>query len=442
MSERDLSEREQGKIFVTRRIPASGFDLLRDAGVEISVGEEREDRSVSRDLLVAETGACDVLVSQLTEKLDRDVLAASPRLRGIAQMAVGFNNIDVDAAVELGIPVSNTPGVLTDTSADCAFAMLLALARRLSEAQEYLLAGRFKLWGPNLMLGADVSPGGSGRRKVLGIVGFGRIGRAVARRAEAFEMEVLHTDSSSDRGALHALLERSDFVSLHVPLNSTTRHLIAEEELRRMKSTALLINTARGPVVDEAALVRALREGEIAGAALDVFENEPELAPGLVELAREGKVLALPHIASASRDTREIMARMAAQNALAPPPRRARAARRQSGGLRVRSVASAGECRKLPATLCRLGFLVFSCRFEGLKHVLLSVGVKIFFDSDIFAAQAATHVEDGVDQQGKNEEHDIIVDIHTISQANSVPTIDSLEFQPVAPTSSLCGRSK
>jgi glyoxylate reductase len=220
--------------------------------------------------------------------------------------------------------VSNTPDVLTDTSADLTWALLLAAARRIPEAHEYMKAGRYKLWGPNLLLGADVSPGGNGVRKVLGIVGFGRIGAAVAKRAAGFDMDVIAYDPHA-RAQVEAsgiarwadfdeLLSRSDFVSLHPLLTDETRHLIDERALRRMKPTAILVNVSRGPVVDEAALVRALRERWIAGAALDVFENEPAMAPGLAEC--ETAVI-VPHIASASIGTRDRMATMAAENALA-----------------------------------------------------------------------------------------------------------------------------
>jgi glyoxylate reductase len=267
--------------------------------------------------------AADVLLCQLTEPIDREVLSANDRLLGVAQMAVGFDNIDVGTATELGIPVANTPDVLTDTTADLTWALLLAAARRIPEADAYVRAGRFRLWDPNLLLGADVGPGGSGRRKVLGIVGFGRIGSAVARRARGFEMEVLVHDPKPDvveafgppvrYAELDEVVERSDFLSLHARLTPETTHLVGEGELRRMKRTAYLVNVSRGPMVDEVALVKALREGWIAGAALDVFENEPELAVGLTEL--ENVVLA-PHVGSASHDTRDRMAVLAAENAL------------------------------------------------------------------------------------------------------------------------------
>jgi glyoxylate reductase len=292
--------------------------------VEVRVGQEREDEGVAPSVMLEGVRWCDVLLSLLTEPVDRALLAANPALRGVANCSVGFNNIDVAGATALGLPVSNTPDVLTDTTADFTWALLLAAARRIPEAQEYMKAGRYKLWGPNLLLGADVSLGGSGRRKVLGIVGFGRIGAAVSKRAIGFDMDVIaydpHARAQIDASGiarwaeLDDLLERSDFVTLHPLLSRETHHLINERTLKRMKPTAILVNVSRGPVVDEAALVRALRERWIAGAALDVFEHEPAMAEGLREC--ENAVL-VPHIASASADTRDRMATMAAENALA-----------------------------------------------------------------------------------------------------------------------------
>lgn len=313
-----------GRVLVTRRIPQGGIDLLHGAEVRVTVTQACDELEVPREQLLDGVREADVLLSLLTEAIDQEVLAANPRLRGVANYAVGFNNVDVKAATALGIPVSNTPGVLTDTSADLAWALLLAAARRIPQAHDYMAAGRYRLWGPSLFLGEDVSPGGSGRRKVLGVVGFGRIGQAVARRAAGFEMDVVAYDPYA-REAIEAapnvrwaslpeLLSWSDFVTLHPLLTPETRHMIDEAALRRMKPTAFLINIARGPVVDEAALVRALREGWIAGAGLDVYEEEPEMAPGLASLPN---VVLLPHIASASRETRERMAVMAATNALA-----------------------------------------------------------------------------------------------------------------------------
>jgi glyoxylate reductase len=298
--------------------------MLERAGVQVRVGQEREDEGVAPSVMLDGVRWCDVLIALLTEPVDRALLAANPALRGVAICAVGFNNVDTFAATALGIPVSNTPDVLTDTTADLTWALLLAAARRIPEAQQYMKAGRFKLWGPNLLLGADVSPGGSGRRKVLGVIGFGRIGAAVARRALGFDMDVIAYDPQARPrieasgivrwAALDDLLERSDFVTLHPLLTGETYHLIDENALRRMKPTAILVNVSRGPVVDETALVRALRERWIAGAALDVYEHEPAMADGLREC--ENAVL-VPHIASASADTRDKMATMAAENALA-----------------------------------------------------------------------------------------------------------------------------
>jgi glyoxylate reductase len=313
-----------GKIFISRRIPSAGIELLASAGAEVRVGEAREDHGVDPAVMLDGIRWCDVVLSLLTEPVDRAMLAANPALRGVAQYAVGFNNVDVASATALGIPVSNTPDVLTDSTADLTWALLLAAARRIPEAQEYMKAGRYKLWGPNLLLGADVSPGGSGRRNVLGVVGFGRIGAAVAKRAVGFDMDVLaydpHARARIDSSGiarwseLDDLLEQSDFVSLHPLLTRETHHLINEAALKRMKSTAILVNVSRGPVIDESALVHALRERWIAGAALDVFEHEPAMAEGLRDC--ENAVL-VPHIASASTGTRDRMATMAAENALA-----------------------------------------------------------------------------------------------------------------------------
>jgi glyoxylate reductase len=318
-----VSAGSEGRVFVTRRIPRAGLSLLEGSGVSVTVGQQEDAQGIDRDALLDGVSGADVLLSLLTEQVDREVLEANPALLGVANYAVGFDNVDLPVATELGLPVTNTPGVLTDTTADFAWALLLASARRVPESHAYTTEGRYRIWGPNLLLGADVSPGGSGRRKVLGIVGFGRIGRAVARRAMGFDMDVLAYDpfsreeiEASDRAdwaELGELLERSDFVTLHPVLTPETHHLIGEEQLRRMKPTAHLINVSRGPVVDESALVHALREGWIAAAALDVYEHEPELADGLAELSN---VVLAPHSASASRDTRDQMAVIAATNAL------------------------------------------------------------------------------------------------------------------------------
>jgi glyoxylate reductase len=325
-NEDDSAEQTQigEHIFVTRRIPQRGLDLIRDAGVFSKIAQLHDESGVSQAQLRDGVRVADVMISLLTETIDRTLLESSSRLRGIANYAVGYNNIDVKAATDLGIPVSNTPDVLTDTTADLTWALLLAVARRIPQAHQYMAARRYKLWGPNLFLGGDVSPGGSGARKVLGIVGFGRIGAAVARRAIGFDMDVIAYDPHAHPAAMAAsgvrhvtlptLLAQSDFVTLHTPLNAETRHLIDENALSVMKRSAYLINVARGPVVDEHALVRALQQGWIAGAALDVYESEPAMAPGLEALQN---VVIVPHIASASHDTRQRMSMMAAENALA-----------------------------------------------------------------------------------------------------------------------------
>ncbi len=312
------------QVFITRRIPEPGLALLREAGVSFTICQSREDDGVSNAQLLEGTYGCQVLLPLLTEPIDREVMEINPGLLGISQMAVGFNNIDVEAATELGIPVAHTPGVLTETTADLTWALLMAGARRVPQAHDYMVAGRYKLWGPNLFLGNDIGTGPDGRRKTLGIIGFGRIGEAVARRATGFDMDVLACDpyardtiaasELAEWADLDDLLAASDFVSLHPLLTEETHHLINEERLRKMKPTALLINASRGPVVDEKALVRALSEGWIGGAALDVYEDEPRMAHGLAEL---DNVVLLPHIASASADTRGRMATMAAANAVA-----------------------------------------------------------------------------------------------------------------------------
>jgi glyoxylate reductase len=251
-------------------------------------------------------------------------MEANPQLLGIAQYAVGFNNIEVQAATDLGLPVTNTPGVLTDTTADMAWALIMAVARNIVQGHDYMKAGRYKIWGPKLLLGGDVSPGGSGEPKTLGIVGFGRIGQAVWQRSKGFNMRVVAYDPplkefiEKTEGVAYRelpdLLRESDFVTLHVNLTPETRHIIGPQELNLMKPTACLINTSRGPAVDEAALVSALKQNQIAGAGLDVYENEPQMADGLAEC---DNVALMPHLASASRETRDKMATMAATNALA-----------------------------------------------------------------------------------------------------------------------------
>lgn len=305
-------------VYVTRVIPQPGIDLLKQHIARVDVNES--DVPLSHPELCGKAGEYEALVTLLTDNVDEEVLAAGKdRLKICANVAVGYDNIDVEAATRLGIMVTNTPGVLTETTADFAWALLMGIARRVCESQAYLRAGKYTGWGIMLLLGGDV------HGKTLGLVGFGRIGQAMAARASGFAMTVLYYDPVVDAaeaaarlGArqvdLETLLRESDFVSVHTPLTDDTHHLFGAAQLRRMKESAYLINTSRGPVVDEAALAQALRDGEIRGAALDVFENEPEVYPGLLEL---DNVLITPHVASASVDTRTRMATMAAENVIA-----------------------------------------------------------------------------------------------------------------------------
>jgi glyoxylate reductase len=311
-------------VLVTRPIPEAGLAPLRAAGVGVRVLQMDPDAPVDRNALLEAGGEADVLLCLLTEQVDSALLERAPRLRGVANMAVGYNNIDVAAATAAGVPVSNTPGVLTETTADLTWALLLAVARRIPEAHAFMTAGRFSIWGPQLLLGADVGTGPDGARRTLGIIGFGRIGAAVARRARGFDMRVLAwTPRSKARidaaegveyAPLDQLLADSDFVSLHASYSAESHHIIDECALRLMKPSAYLINVARGELVDESALVRALNGNWIAGAALDVFEREPAMAPGLAECRN---AVLVPHIGSATHATRGRMAAMAAHNALA-----------------------------------------------------------------------------------------------------------------------------
>ncbi|MGC8971388.1 MAG: 2-hydroxyacid dehydrogenase [bacterium] len=305
------------KVYITRRIPEPGIEMIRK---EHEVEVNPYDRVLTREELLQAVKGKDGILCLLTDKIDAEVFdAAGPQLKVVSNYAVGYDNIDVNEATKRGIVVTNTPGVLTETTADLAWALILATARRIVEADKFTRAGKYEGWAPMLFLGQDVYG------KTLGIVGMGRIGQAVARRAKGFNMKVLYNDIrripeelekelNATFVSLDELLEQSDFVSLHTYLSPETYHLINEERLRKMKKTAYLINTSRGPVVDENALVKALKEGWIAGAGLDVYEFEPKLVPGLAEC--ENTVL-LPHIASASVETRTKMATMAAENLLA-----------------------------------------------------------------------------------------------------------------------------
>ena len=294
------------RVLVTRRLPDGGLDPLVEAGHEVI--QREGDTPLTHDELVAVAPTVDAIVCLLTDRIDAEVLAAGAgRVRVVANVAVGYDNIDVTTAGERGIAVCNTPGVLDETTADLAFLLILAASRLASDAEADLRDNRWEGWGINQYLGRDV------HGAVLGVVGFGRIGQAVARRATGFGMEVLHharhdTGYPGYVGDLDDLLGLADIVTLHVPLSDETRHLIGRAELTRMKPSAVLVNTARGPVVDEVALAEALETGTIFAAGLDVFEAEPVVHPRL--LAAPHTVL-LPHIGSASLATRTRMARVA-----------------------------------------------------------------------------------------------------------------------------------
>ncbi|GAA2788180.1 D-glycerate dehydrogenase [Saccharopolyspora taberi] len=302
---------------VTTPLPEPGMHMLRAAG-KVVVPE----RQLTADELTTacSSGGHDIVVAQLTDVLDKATLATAT-VRGISNFAVGYDNVDITAATDRGILVCNTPGVLTAATADVTMLLILSTARRCVEADGYLRSGQFRGWQPELLLGSDVTGA------ALGLVGFGRIARATAERALGFGMTVHYTARHpvphDDLGPLAGrvrfaeldeIVRTSDFLSLHVPLTADTHHLVNTDTLRAMKPTAYLINTARGPIVDERALVTALRDGEIAGAGLDVYEQEPEVAEGLAELPN---TTLLPHLGSATRSVRATMARLCAANAIA-----------------------------------------------------------------------------------------------------------------------------
>ena len=306
------------KILVTQKIPDAAYPLLHAVGtVDANMEEGRIWSPVE---LLRRAQGYEYILCLVTDTIDARLLeACAPHLKLVANMAVGYNNIDVAAAKRLGILVTNTPGVLSDTTADLAFGLLLATARRMGEAERYLRAGKFTGWGPLLLCGTDVYGA------TLGIVGAGRIGKAMARRARGFDMKLVYYNRQRlaqeeeqqyvlTYASLDELLQQADFVSIHTPYSQETHHLISSRELALMKPGAMLINTARGPIVDEQALVQALQHGIIAAAGLDVFEREPAIEPELLTMEN---VVLLPHIASASLKTRTRMATMASENIVA-----------------------------------------------------------------------------------------------------------------------------
>jgi glyoxylate reductase len=312
------------KILVPWGLPEIGREILKKSKAEVAFLHGPGGAVPGTAELIEESLHTDVLITRADQALPRKVMSANPGLRGIANFGVGYSNIDVAYATELGIPVTNTPGILTETTADLAWALLMATARRVPQAHLYTLSGEWTALGGKTFMGLDVGSGGSNRPKVLGIIGFGRIGQAVARRSRGFKMKVIAYDPpckaliEATRGVsyrdLDDLLRESDFVSIHCPLAKETHHLIGGKEFKLMKPTAILINTARGPIVDEKALFAALKQKKIAAAGLDVYEKEPNLTPGLSKLEN---VVLLPHIGSATEDTRGQMAVVAVKNAIA-----------------------------------------------------------------------------------------------------------------------------
>jgi len=303
------------RVFVTRKLPQPGLDRLKE---ECDIEVNPEDRVLTKKELIKGIKGKDGLLCLLTDIIDKEIIDAEPNLKMIANYAVGYNNIDIKYATQKGIPVSNTPEVLTETTADMGWVLLFSAARRVVEGDRFTRAGKYKGWGPMLMLGQDVTG------KTLGIIGTGRVGTAFALKSKGFNMRVLYYDVKSNeplekelgakKVSLEELLSESDFVSVHVPLIPATQHLIGEKELKLMKKSAVLINTSRGPVVNEKILVKALKEKWIFAAGLDVYENEPQLEEGLADL--ENVVLA-PHLGSASVETRTKMALIAVENILA-----------------------------------------------------------------------------------------------------------------------------
>ena len=303
------------KALVTINLPREIIAMLK---AEHEIVANTNDRPMPREDILANIADKDGLLCTIADRIDDDLLEKAPNLKIVANYGVGYDNIDLAAATARGVWVTNTPGVLTDATADLTFGLILAVARRIVEGQAMVRAGEWKFWAPSFFLGSQVSG------KTLGIIGLGQIGKAVARRASGFDMRILYhnrsrIDEKEERelnvtyADLKTLLSQADFISLHVTLTEKTRHLIGAPELDYMKPTAYLINASRGPVVDEKALVEALRAKKIAGAGLDVYEKEPALTPGLSDL---GNVVLAPHIGSATLETRTAMARLAAENLL------------------------------------------------------------------------------------------------------------------------------
>lgn len=304
------------KILLTREIPGPAMEKLKK---KVDLEYVSEETKLTKEEIIDKIKDKDGVISMLDDPIDADVINAASKLRVISNYAVGFNNIDIKTATSRGIVVTNTPGILTNATADLAWALLMAVSRRIVEGDKFLRAGRFHCWGPKLMLGYELTG------KTLGIIGMGRIGSAVARRARGFDMHVVYykrhrlsEEEEKEIGAeyvnLDELLSKSDFVSIHAPLTDDTRHMLGEEQFKKMKRSCILVNTARGPIIDEKAMVKALKEGWIAGAGLDVYENEPYITQELLDM---DNVVLEPHIGSATYEAREKMAEMVVNDCLA-----------------------------------------------------------------------------------------------------------------------------
>ncbi len=306
---------ERKKVYITSMIPDEGIEKLKEY-YDVEINEF--NRNLTYEELQDNIKGKDAVLCLLSDRIDGKLMDVEPKIKIFANYAVGYNNMDVMAATKRNVYLTNTPGVLTDATADLAWALLFSVARRVVEGDKYVREDKFKGWGPKLLLGMDITG------KTLGIIGAGRIGSSFAKKAKAFDMKILYYNRSKkeefERGtgaiyvSMEELLKSSDFISLHTPLTKETKHLISDKEFQIMKKTSILINTSRGPVVDEKALVRALKEGKIWGAGLDVFENEPQIEPELVSL---DNVVMCPHVGSGTYETRTKMAIMAADSIIA-----------------------------------------------------------------------------------------------------------------------------
>jgi len=300
------------KVYVTREIPEVGISLLKS---HFDVEVNTEDRPLSKSEIIERIKDKDGVLTQLTDIIDEEVISNLDNVKVIANYAVGFNNIDIDAAKKRNIVITNTPDVLSDTTAELGWALLFAVSRRIVESDKYTRSGKWKQFSPSLMLGQDIN------NKTLGIIGAGRIGQAFAKKSTGFDMSIIYHNRSRDLEFennynakyvdFETLIKESDVISIHIPLIESTKKLIGENEFSKMKKNCILINTARGPIIDEQALVKALKDNKIFGAGLDVYENEPEITKELLEL---NNVVLTPHIGSASSETRNKMSEMAANN--------------------------------------------------------------------------------------------------------------------------------